>query len=286
DLQDTYTEDVDVLGGLVIGPFTFYPNPSSGVFLGQVTIDGAPADSGDVIAAFDSASPNDRDGNCVGAAEVILNSGLAYINFPIYGDDTTTPDVDDGMNLEENFILKLWDSSENDIIIFSTEFDCWYNNNGAPMSGCGGVTEVYNFVTGADQPPVADFSGDPRSGDFPLTVQFMDESTTGSGEITAWVWNFTVGSGIFSGSNAQSPSYDYQVPGVYTVSLTVTDDNGLTSVMTKENYIIVGTEGNDAPVANDINLTILEDTNIPMDELYAENSFDADEGDELTFSAS
>ncbi|MDP7336717.1 MAG: PKD domain-containing protein, partial [Candidatus Marinimicrobia bacterium] len=253
DLQDTKTVNVAVLGGLVIGPFTFYPNPSSGVFLGQVTIDGAPADSGSVIAAFDSASP---EPNCAGAAEIIINAGLAYINFPIYGDDTTT-DEDDGMNAGESFTLKLWDSSTGTILEYPESFDCWENQNGAPMSDCGGVTEQYNFETSAPQPPVADFSGDPRSGDVPLTVQFTDESTSGTDPIEAWSWDFGV-EGFGDISDAQSPSYTYDESGVYTVMLTVTDaSDTLESSITKESYIIVGTDENDAPVANDINVTIL-----------------------------
>ena len=106
-------------------------NPSSGTFLGQATIDGVSGDEGDWSAAFD------EDGNCAGATALTINNSLAYINMPIYGDDNTTPDVDEGMNGGESFILKIWDSSENAILEYSTSFDCWYNNNGAPMNGCG-----------------------------------------------------------------------------------------------------------------------------------------------------
>jgi hypothetical protein len=45
----------------------------------------------------------------------MINAGTAYINMPIYGDDTTTPE-DDGMNAGESFILKIWDSSTGDIL--------------------------------------------------------------------------------------------------------------------------------------------------------------------------
>jgi len=68
------------------------PNPSSGTFLGQATIDGVPAEEGDWSAAFD------EDGNCAGAKELTIAGGIAYINMPIYGDDSTTPGVDEGMN--------------------------------------------------------------------------------------------------------------------------------------------------------------------------------------------
>ena len=56
------------------------------------------------------------------------------------------------MNAGESFILKIWDSSTGDILDYPESFDCWYNNNGAPMDGCGDVDEVYNFPvsTGGD----------------------------------------------------------------------------------------------------------------------------------------
>ena len=117
------------------------PNPSSGYFLGQATIDGIPAVEGDWIAAFDD------DGNIAGAQALTTFEGDAYINLAIYGDDNTTPDVDEGMNPGENFVLKLWDSSIDTILEYPESFDCWYNNNGAPMDGCGDLTEVYDFST-------------------------------------------------------------------------------------------------------------------------------------------
>jgi len=90
-------------------------------------------------------------------------------------------------------------------------------------------------------PPVADFAGDPTSGDAPLTVQFTDEST---GNITSWSWDFGVGEGT---SDAQNPSHEYLSDGSYTVSLTVTGPGGLGTI-TKTDYIIVAIPA--APVAD------------------------------------
>ena len=58
---------------------------ASGVMLGQVTINGVPAEAADWIGAFDTA------GNCAGAAPIIVNEELAYFNLPIYGDDAGVP---------------------------------------------------------------------------------------------------------------------------------------------------------------------------------------------------
>ena len=80
-----------------------------------------------------------------GANALILDTGTAYINLTIYGDDPTSTDVDEGINAGEDFVLRLWDSSEDMIYEYGASFDCWFNNNGAPMPGCGSFTTVYDF---------------------------------------------------------------------------------------------------------------------------------------------
>lgn len=74
-------------------------------------------------------------------------------------------------------------------------------------------------------PPTSSFTFNPTTGDQPLVVNFTDTSTNGSGTINSWVWDLGDG----KTSNAQNPSTTYQFSGVYTIKLTVTDDNGLTS---------------------------------------------------------
>ncbi|MAE10238.1 MAG: hypothetical protein CMF78_03490, partial [Candidatus Marinimicrobia bacterium] len=156
------------------------PNPSSGTFIGQATINGIPAGEGDWSAAFD------EDGNCAGVAELIINGGIAYINMPIYGDDSTTPGVDEGMNAGENFILKLWDASADDILEYDGSFDCWYNNNGAPMDGCGNYTEVYDFPGGVlpDNPFEDLVTPNPSSGVF-IGQATIDGTSAGVGDWSA-----------------------------------------------------------------------------------------------------
>ena len=57
-----------------------------------------------------------------------------------------------------------------------------------------------------------------------LTVDFTDTSTDSDGSIVSWDWDFGDG----NTSTAQNPSHAYAGYGVYTVSLTVTDDAGAT----------------------------------------------------------
>ena len=139
------------------------PTNSSGVFQGQALVNGSSASSGDWVAAFD------EDGNIAGADALILDGGSAYINVTIYGDDELTDDVDEGMNAGEDFVLRLWDSSSDMVYEYDESFGCWYNNNGAPMNGCGDYNTVYDFgevVPPSDNPWEGLVTPTPTSGVF------------------------------------------------------------------------------------------------------------------------
>ena len=138
--------------------FAFTPTNQSGTFYGQATVDFAPANENDWIAAFDAA------GNCAGAAQIVMNEGLAYINLPIYGDDATTEGVDEGMGAGEFFTLHLWRSAYGGVLNYPAIdafviFEGWANTNGAPMPGFDDPTTVYNF----EEPPSAPSISGPSS---------------------------------------------------------------------------------------------------------------------------
>nr|WP_303716384.1 PKD domain-containing protein [Methanoculleus marisnigri] len=76
--------------------------------------------------------------------------------------------------------------------------------------------EGYITVTA---PPVAGFSANVTGGRAPLAVLFEDTSEGGP---LSWSWTFGDG----KSSTAESPVHVYQVPGTYTVSLTVANDVG------------------------------------------------------------
>ena len=57
------------------------------------------------------------------------------------------------------------------------------------------------------------------------TTRFIDRSTDTDGSIVSWLWNFGDG----TTSNQRHPTHAFVVPGEYLVSLTVTDDSGLSS---------------------------------------------------------
>lgn len=83
--------------------------------------------------------------------------------------------------------------------------------------------------------PAVSFNSPVTSGCAPLCVNFTDLSTTSSGTITAWYWNF--GDGLTSTSS--SPTDCYNTPGTYDVSLTATSSEGCSSTMVITNYITV-----------------------------------------------
>src|SRR4029453_13148770 len=87
--------------------------------------------------------------------------------------------------------------------------------------------------------PMAQFTGNPTSGNSPLTVNFSNTST---GSITGYAWDFGDG----GTSTVVSPSHSYAAAGMYTVSLTVTGPAG-SDTQTRSNYVTVTDPG---PLAN------------------------------------
>jgi PKD repeat protein len=80
-----------------------------------------------------------------------------------------------------------------------------------------------------NQPPTAVASAAPASGAAPIIVSFSSAgSADADGAIVSYLWQFGTG----ATSSAPNPTYTYATPGVYTATLTVTDDKGATSVKT------------------------------------------------------
>jgi PKD repeat protein len=87
-------------------------------------------------------------------------------------------------------------------------------------------------------PPVASFSFTPAGPQVNQTVQFTDLSTDADGTVTGWDWDFGDG----GTSTDQNPTHKYTAVGIYTVALTVTDNDGTSSTELKK-QISVGQAG-------------------------------------------
>jgi len=100
-------------------------------------------------------------------------------------------------------------------------------------SSGGSDTETKTDYIHATPPPapVADFAGQPTTGNAPLTVQFADQSV---GDVTNWLWSFGDG----QTSAQRNPSHIYKAAGDFSVSLTATGRGG-SDVKTRANYIHV-----------------------------------------------
>ncbi|WP_211530773.1 PKD domain-containing protein [Methanocalculus chunghsingensis] len=80
-------------------------------------------------------------------------------------------------------------------------------------------------------PPVAGFTASPTHGSAPLNVWFTDESFNNP---TSWRWDLGDGTVL----TEQNPQYRYETPGTYTITLTVTNNEG-SSTEVKTNCITV-----------------------------------------------
>ncbi len=99
-------------------------------------------------------------------------------------------------------------------------------------------------------PPVADFTANLSSGVSPVTIRFTDTSL---GSPISWAWNFGDGS---ANSTEQNPAHSYTSPGTYTVTLTVANAGGSTSLQ-RSGLIMVRAPASGAPLT------------ISMDQMYS-----------------
>ena len=120
------------------------------------------------------------------------------------------------------------------------------------------VTLTATYADGSDQEiktdyvsvqsQVADFSATPTHGTLPMSVQFTDESISESA-ITAWSWDLD-GDAV-EDSTDQHPSYQYDAPGEYDVTFTVTTADG-SDFETKAGYIVVACPTPDPAFTSDV----------------------------------
>lgn len=100
------------------------------------------------------------------------------------------------------------------------------------------ATSYIGPLAAASSAPVANFSGNPLSGQMPLTVNFTDLSTNSP---TGWSWNFGdpgCGAGCNT-STLQNPSHVFTALGSYNITLQASNGSGTSAPLTKTGYITV-----------------------------------------------
>ncbi len=141
-----------------------------------------------------------------------------------------------GMRYNGNFVgiesyTFLWTSSSSGTDAWRRHMQYDYNNTGRyydPKENAFAVRCLKEeIILGAD------FSADPVEGFAPLIVQFSDLS---AGNPTSWQWDFNYDGTI--DSEEQNPEWTFNEPGIYSVSLTVSDGTN-EDTQTKEDYITV-----------------------------------------------
>jgi PKD repeat protein len=94
----------------------------------------------------------------------------------------------------------------------------------------GGSNNVTISVTIYNIAPSSDFTFSPNTPETGENVEFTDTSSDPESKLSSWSWSFGDG----SSSTEQNPTHTYQKNGIYTVTLTAQDDEGVTSTKSKK----------------------------------------------------
>ncbi|HER10029.1 MAG TPA: PKD domain-containing protein [Bacteroides sp.] len=184
------------------------------------------------IIAFDYIDAYEEQFAIVGADLLSGEVGVITMNtrpgFPSFSksDDRILFDYEDPVNYPEY----------EDIVAYIGLGQNKITGQGDPVPLIADATWGVFYANGTrdlELAPVSNFTVDVKSGNAPLTVQFIDLSLN---DPTAWSWTFE--GGTPGTSSDQNPLVTYQNPGVFQVSLTCANEAG-ENTASKTGYISV-----------------------------------------------
>ena len=184
-------------------------------------------------------------GNCNGCGAGIVNAAaaVAALQSPDIVNERPIADFSTNANGRQVAFTDL--STDGDGIVFSWWWDFGDGNNSAAQhpshtylidgnyqvsltikdddGASGQVIKMITVLSAVNIPPSADFSYQLDD----LVVNFTDNSSDSDGSVVLWHWDF----GDNTESERQNPQHQYNEPGEYQVTLTVTDDREATGLV-------------------------------------------------------
>ncbi|MBC7081682.1 MAG: DUF11 domain-containing protein, partial [Thermoplasmatales archaeon] len=149
----------------------------------------------------------DIDGT-IDASSVTITQNASHGNVTVNANGTVTYIPDANYHGSDSFKYKVKDNDGAD------SNEAWVN-----------IT-----INSKNDPPVANFEWTPLNPTTSDVVHFIDLSYDIDGYIVNWTWNFGDGNISYE----QNPSHQYLTPGIYYITLTVIDNDGLKDSITKQ----------------------------------------------------
>jgi len=149
-------------------------------------------------------------------------------NWTIHADLLQDPQYEQGNGTGDYYG---WCVNEYQVILnlsvydYETSVIIAYHLKGAPtMMGVNYIDAFVLTGTVNSPPPISNFEHEPILPNVNETIVFTDTSTDIYGDIVLWYWDFGDGNTSF----IQNPTHQYNKSGIYSATLTVTDNDGMT----------------------------------------------------------
>ncbi len=175
--------------------------------------------------------------NSVGSNTKTLNNIIIIGNVPVPGFTYSVNGSEVTFtNTSTNANSYSWDFGDGELSTETNPFhiyllDGFYTVVLTAMNECGPAQ--FSVVIEIATPPTANFTAVPTSGCSPLVVMFQDGSTPNT---IQWSWTFQGGNPPTS--SARNPSVIYNTPGLYSVTLTAHNIQGVNTII-RQQYINV-----------------------------------------------